>query len=154
MTLSEAPGSLKRFRRTPWRFQRTFHTPLKKLQPFVATIVSSREPLQAASVTIDEVVFEPKHLMSLLSRYSLPSQFGRDWCIATNAELEIAELLEAALSDWVDFAFVPSPKPFVIYADHDEYTTFYANTKSNLNGVVQALSGAGFGEVPDYERNL
>src|SRR5262245_17803853 len=67
MTLSESPGSLKRFRRTPWRFQQTFRTPLKKLQPFVATIVSTHEPFQTASITIDEVVFEPKHLMSLLS---------------------------------------------------------------------------------------
>lgn len=64
------------------------------------------------------------------------------------------ELLEAALGDWVNFTFVPKPKPFVIYADHDEYTTFYANTKSNLNGVVQALSGAGFEKVPDYQRIL
>jgi hypothetical protein len=87
-------------------------------------------------------------------RYSLPPQYGRDWCIAANGQQEVAELLEAGLSDWVNFAFVPKPKAFVIYADHDEYTTFYANTKSSLNGVVQALSEAGFENVPDYERNL
>lgn len=61
-------------------------------------------------------------------------------------------MLEAALGDWVDFVFVPVPKPFVIYADHDEYTTFYANTKSNLNRVAQALIAAGFEKVLDYER--
>jgi hypothetical protein len=33
----------------------------------------------------------------------------------------------------------------VIYADHDEYTTFYANTRSNLNRVVEALVAQGCG---------
>jgi len=154
MTLSETPGSLTPFRRIPWRFQQTFHTPLKKLQPFVAAIVSGHKPLQAAALTIDEVVFEPKHLISLLGRYSLPPECGHDWSVAANGQQEVAELLEAALSDWLDFIFVPVPKPFVIYADHDEYATFYANTKSNLNGVVQALVAGGFQKVQDYERVL
>ena len=154
MTLSQTPGSLKRFRRTPWRFQQTFQTPLNNLPPFVSTIISACDSLKAGSLTIDEVVFEPKHLISLLHRYSLPPQYGRDWCIAVTGQQEVVELLEAGLSDWVNFTFVPQPKPFVIYADHDEYATFYANTKSNVNGVVQALSGAGFEEVPDYQRSL
>jgi hypothetical protein len=49
---------------------------------------------------------------------------------------------------------MPAPKPFVIYADHDEYTTFFANTKSNLNRVAQPLTAGGFVSVPDYERQL
>lgn len=96
----------------------------------------------------------PKNLISLLGRYSLPPQYGRGWCIAATGQQEGVELLEAALGDWVNFTFVPQPKPFVIYADHDEYTTCYANTKSNLNRVVQALSEGGFEEVPDYQRSL
>jgi hypothetical protein len=32
---------------------------------------------------------------------------------------------------------------FVIYADHDEYATFYANTRSNLNRVADALFANG-----------
>src|SRR6185503_5158520 len=99
MTLSPTPGSLKRFRRTPWRFQQTFRTPLKNLLPYVSTIVSSHNPLQAASVTIDQIVFEPKHLISLFSRYSLPTQCERDWSVAATGEREVAELLETALSD-------------------------------------------------------
>lgn len=39
-------------------------------------------------------------------------------------------------------------------SDHDEYTTFYANTKSSLNGVVQSLTAEGFASVPDHERQL
>jgi len=154
MTLSEAPGALKRFRRTPWRFQKTFETPPKDLQRFVATIFSAHESLQDGTVTIEQVVFEPKHLNSVLTKHSLPAQFGRDCSLSASGREEAAELLEAALADGIDFIFVPAPKPFVIYADHDEYTTFYANTKSNLNPIVEALSKQGFKLVEDYERDL
>ena len=58
------------------------------------------------------------------------------------------------MSDWVDFVFIPEPKPFVIYADHDEYITFYANTKSNLNRVADALLAQGFKSVQNFERNF
>jgi hypothetical protein len=154
MKLSQIPGSLKRFRRTSWRFQQTFHTPLTTLKPFVGTIASALEPLSGGCVTIDQAVFEPKHLISLLTAHSLPAEYGQDWSLTAEGQPETEALLEAALGDWVDFLFVPAPKPFVIYADHDEYTTFYANTKSNLNRVAQALSANGFENIPDYERQL
>jgi hypothetical protein len=41
-----------------------------------------------------------------------------------------------------------------MFADHDEYTTFFAKTGSNLNRVVTALSAKGFREIRDYERHL
>src|SRR5258707_7209180 len=81
MKLSQLQGTLKRFRRTPWRFQQTFQTPLKNLKPFVATISSSLEPLSGACMTIDQAVFEPKHLIKLLSVHSLPPQYGHQWFI-------------------------------------------------------------------------
>ena len=154
MTLSETPGVLKRFRRVPWRFQETFVTPLKDLGPFVSTIVSAHGSVQAGCLTIDQLVFEPKKLNAALFKYSLHAKVGRDWSLQANGSEEAAELLEAALSDWIDFAFVPTPKPFVIYADHDEYVTFYANTKSNLNTVVGALSMRGYKRVEGYQREL
>ena len=154
MTLSETPGLLKRFRRTPWRFQETFHTPLKSLQPFVASIVGAHAPLKTAALTFEQVVFDPKHLIALLSSHSIELRYERGWTITADDPEEVEALLHAGLSDWVDFAFVPTPKPFVIYADHDEYTTLYANTKSNLNRVSGALSSRGFEKVSDYERNL
>src|SRR5436309_3137364 len=120
MTLSETPGSAKRLRRTPWRFQQTFRTPLKSLQPFVATITPAHEPFGAAYITIDEVVFEPKHLLDLLAKNSLPARYGRDVTFVASGNEEVQALLQAALSDWIDFIFVPTPKPFAIYADHDE----------------------------------
>jgi hypothetical protein len=135
MTVSDAPGTLKRFRRTPWRFQKTFLTPLKDLQAFVASIFSAHELLQAGCATIDQVVFDPKHLSALLAKHSLPAQFGRDWSLSASGRDEAAELLEAALGDWIDFIFVPTPKPFAIYADHDEYTTCHRSLQNQPAGV-------------------
>ena len=154
MMLTQIPGVLKKFRRTPWRFQLTFQTPLQNLCSFVSTIVRAKQPLQGGSVTLDQVVSEPKNWIALLSRHSLPPEYGREWTATARNTGEVEELLEASLSDCLDFLFIPTPKPFVIYADHDEFTTFYANTKSNLNGVVEALSRKGFNWVPGFERVL
>jgi hypothetical protein len=151
MTLSSTPGSLKRLRKVPWRFQQTFLTPLKNLQPFVATIISAREELQGGTVTVDSVVFTPENLITLLTSRSLSGSLQRDSSIEAAGHQEVGELLQAALGDWVDFWFVPTPKPFVIYADHDEYATFFANSKSNLNGVVEHLLQRGF-KTADYKR--
>ncbi len=153
MVLCATSGSLKHLRKVPWRFQQTFHTPLGNLQPFVACIITGRDQIQAGAVTLDSVVFEPEKLNTLLAANSLPSTLQRECTIETTGPEETKALLQAALSDWVDFWFVPRPKPFVIYADHDEYTTFFANSKSNLNGVVEPLLRHGFEKV-DYERNL
>jgi hypothetical protein len=152
LILSQLPGTLKKFRNTPWRFQQTFRTPLQGLRPFVTTIVSAKEPLQSGSVTVDQVVFEPKNWLALLARHSLPSEYGREWTITARDTGEVEELLEPALSDWLHFLFVPTPKPFVIYADPDEFITFYANKKSNLNEVVEALSAENFKVVSGFER--
>ena len=154
MTLSEAQGLLSRFRRTPWRFQQTFHTPLNSLPAFVSAVVSAHGVVQGATVTIEQVVFEPKNLNALLAKHSLVCVDFQRWSVTADGEREVAELLKATLGDWLDFLFVPTPKPFAIYADHDEYTTFLANTKSHLNRVVHALSAGGFKEVKDYEREL
>lgn len=154
MNISDTLGALKQFRKSAWRFQRTFKTPpLKNLHPFVTSIVSASK-LQTACITIEAVVFEPKHLIEILTRHSLPAQYKSGTSVTATGQEGIEELLHAALSDWVDFLFIPTPKPFVIFADHDEYTTFYANTRSNLNRVAEPLSTNGFQEVSGYKRRL
>jgi len=153
MNLSETPNAFKQFRKTPWRFQQTFKTPLKSLHPFVAAIISAASP-ETACVTIEQAVFEPKHWIDLLIRYSLTPGYAKGVSVTAVGRREVEELLQAAFTDWFDFIFVPTPKPFVIYADHDEYTTFYANTRSNLNRVVTLLSAQGFEEIREYTRQL
>jgi len=117
------------------------------LEPFVATITSARDQIQGGTVTIDSVVFEPENLNALLTSRSLPPSLQRESSIEVAGHQEAGALLQAALSDSVDFWFIPTPKPFVIYADHDEYTTFFANSKSNLNSVTEPLLRQGFQKV-------
>ena len=154
MMAAENPGSLVRFRSARWHFQRTFQTPLQNLQSFVGAILSAHEQVHGGFVTVDQVVFEPKHLMAMLAKRSLPAQIGHGWSLTIAGQHDVEAVLAAALSDWIDFLFVPTPELFVMYADHDEYTTFYASTRSNLDRVVAALSAMGFTEVPGYERQL
>lgn len=153
MNVSDAPSVLKQIRKTPWKFQRTFKTPLNNLRSFVAAILSAASP-ETACVTIAQAVFEPKHWIDLLTRYSLSPRYGKGTSVTAVGLQEVEELLHAAFTDWFDFIFVPTPKPFVIYADHDEYTTFYANTRSHLNGVVEALVAQGFEQIVEYKREL
>ena len=153
MYVSDTPSALKQIRKSPWKFQQTFKTPLYNLQPFVAAILSAASP-ESACITIEQAVFEPKHWIALLTRYSLPPHYGKGVSVTAVGRREVEELLQTAFTDWFDFLFVPTPKPFVIYADHDEYTTFYANTRSNLNRVVEALSAQGFEEIAEYRRQL
>jgi len=152
MIIATTPGALSKFGRTPWNFQVTFNTPLQSLDAFVSTILADNRKFEGGSVTIDKIVFEPKNLNSLVAAYSGKIEFSRDWTITVEGLTEVRKLLQATLADWVNFLFVPAPKPFVIYADHDEFTTFYANTRSNLNLVMNGLLEKGFKQVSNYQR--
>jgi hypothetical protein len=149
MTLSETQASLKQLRRAAPGFQQTFQTPFKELKRFVVTI-----HLQGGCLTIDQVVFEPTHLIDLLNRYWIPPQYGRGLSLTAVGQDEVEVLLHAAFSDSIDFLFFPKPKSFVIYADHDEFTTFYAHTRSNLNRIAKALSGQQVKTIQNYEWRL
>ncbi len=96
---------------------------------------------------------EAKKLNSLLSSHQLQHVLRHDSSIVAEASAEVQTLLASALGDWVDFLFIPTPKPFVLYADHDEYATFFASRKSNLNRVTAALTKGGFTTVENYTRN-
>ncbi|MHB8526786.1 MAG: hypothetical protein ACYDD2_11590 [Candidatus Acidiferrales bacterium] len=154
MTRSEAIDALEKFRMNPWEFQLTFETPLKSLQPFVKTILDALKLLKLASVTIDLVVFEPRDLIGMLASRSIPPTYERGVCLTATDRLEIEELLRVTLSEWIDFLFVPEPSQFVIYADHDEFTTFYAHTRLTLDRVAGALLDQGFKMEANYERRF
>lgn len=132
----------------------TFSTPLKNLDAFVSAILMNNGGFEKGVITIDQIVFEPKKLNAFLAADSHNFQLNHDCSIEAEGEVQVRELLRVTLSEWIDFLFVPTPKPFVLYADHDEYTTFYANTKSNLNQVVQPLLKNCFKQIPNYQREL
>jgi hypothetical protein len=152
MTVSESPAFLKKFRKTPWKLQQTFITPHRNPQHFVAEIISACLPCRSGCLTLDQVIFEPTNLINLFKSYSISAQYGHGWSITAEGKHETEALLYAALHDAVDFIFVPKPTPFAIFADHDEFTTFYAHTRSNLNRVAEALTRGGFEAVPGYQR--
>jgi hypothetical protein len=151
VTIAPTPGALKKFKRSSWRFQQTVKTPLPQLDRFVSVIWVALGGLDCVSITLDEVI-KATNIQSLFSE-DISNQLGHDTSIRAEGK-PAANLLQAAFADWVDFLCVPTPKPFVIYADHDEYTTFYANSKSALNQIIIPLRDAGFTMVPDWTREF
>lgn len=153
-TLLHTPGAFKRFSKKAWTFQRTFQTPLTTLEPFVNAILSGFAPTMKGTIAIDGYVFDPKTLWKFLSALPHSRNLTHDWSIEAIDRESTKNLLIATFQDWIDFVFIPTPQPFTFYADHDEYTTFYAMTKSNLNRAVQPLLTQGFIEVTDFKRAL
>jgi hypothetical protein len=152
MRAEHRPGSIKKFQRTPWRFEKTFQTPLRSLESFSAVIIESLGDMDGGLVTIDAVIMPAGKIEALLASSQLRHSLGHDSCLIAETAGEVRPLLVAALGDWMDFLFVPGPRPFVLYADHDEYTTFFANTRANLGRVTSALERAGFTAVEGYSR--
>jgi len=64
-------------------------------------------------------VFEPKELIEVLARYSLDPIYSTGAALECNGERETRELLVAAFASWIDFSYVPKPKRFVIYTEHE-----------------------------------
>ena len=152
MTLTPASGALKKFRRTPWRFQQTVQQPAPDdLDRFISTIIAAHGNLDSATVTIDEVVFNTERLEALCPA---GSTLTHDTSISAKSTAETHALLAAAFWDGPDFICVPTPKPFVFYADHDSWITFYANTKSHLNQVITPLASHGYKLIQNWRREL
>ncbi len=154
MHISFEPGITKKFRTKTWKFQQTFRTPLKDLDRFTNAILSSMHEIRGARLAIYTSVFDPKELHGLLRASALPTDLPRDRVIHAAGREEFTSLLRATLAGWVDFAFIPDPKTFCIYADHDEDITFFAATRGNLNRAVKPLREQGFKVVEDYIRKF
>jgi hypothetical protein len=153
MKIETIPGARKAARRAAGQYQRTFRTPLGRLQAFTTLILSSNVPIKSGYVLVDAVIAEPTHVGALLTSSNLAATCqGRT--ITANSIQECGALLLAALSDSIDFYFVPNPKRFVLYADHDEYTTVYAHSKGPLSQMATAIADAGFQEITDFARSL
>ena len=153
MTLTQTPGAIKRFRRTPWRFQQTVVRPhADNLAAFVSTITAAHGHIEEATVTLDQIVFKTER-MTVLCPAGSQLPLTRESSILVSAE-EVDALLVAAFKDGPDFIFIPSPKPFVFYADHDYYITFYASTKSHLNHIIEPLASHGYKLVKNWQRAL
>jgi hypothetical protein len=150
-TLQEPPEEVQRFRSTPWRFQQSFITPRKDLGRFVSTIMGPYSVTKAA-LTTDEVVFEPSDVINLLASHSITLENCYKFTLQAEGQACVTEMLQVVLSNWIDFLFVPTPQSFVIYADHDDYTTLYLQSHLALTECVERLREAGFKAVEGYTR--
>lgn len=154
MIVASTPGTLKRFRRTPWHFQQTVELPGRKdLDGFVSTVTDAHGDVHEGTVTLDQIVFGTERLTALCPAGS-PLPLARESSLTAQTDEEVKRLLVAAFMDGPDFIFVPSPKPFVFYADHDDWVTFYANTKSHLNHITEPLASHGYRIIQDWRREL
>ena len=146
-----AQSAAKKLRRTSWSFQQTFHAPLKDLPRFVQSMLSGIGDIRGATAHIESIVFEPKALNALVAQACSMGSVEEGVEISADTSSDASALLIACLEGWIDFFFVPSPKPYIIYADHDEFTTLLAITKSGLNAGCAPLISAGFRAV-EFER--
>ena len=151
--LNEVPSQIRQFRANVWHFQATLVTPRHAMKSFLSALFETF-PVLEGTVTTDQVVFEPDHVMELLNPGGIFLENIWEFTLKASGASDIAALLDATLNDWIDFTFIPTPALFAIYADHDEYTTFYANTRSNLNRVVEDLVAPGFEQIAEYKRQL
>jgi hypothetical protein len=148
---SSVPEAIRRFKANPWLYERTLVTPRMNIAVFLSALLEVF-PIEQGEVATDEVVFEPDNVLKFLADREL--RLDDYWslsALATGVE-DVQTLLAAMLSDWIDFAFVPSPPIFAMYADHDEYLTIYVPSESGLRDFVHHLEAKGFRFVDDYVR--
>jgi hypothetical protein len=149
--LSGRTEEIRQFHADPWQFQQTFLTPHKDRSRFVSVLLAQFS-LESGALSTDEVVFEPECLLELMATHSIHVANYWNLNLSVEGQKPIAELLEAALGDPVDFVFLPVPEFLAIYADHDGYTTFYCKDQSVLTDLVSELVQAGFEPISDYIR--
>jgi hypothetical protein len=152
MKIEAVPGALKRLQRPPGKFQDTFRTALDRLPVFVAALLAGTPPIASGTVTLKAIAFEPRHLRQVLERHHLSHELGPDVTITASGPQELQALLVATFSDWLDFYFVPRPNRFLVYADHDEFTTVFSARKTAISRISTAMAVAGIAEVPGYTR--
>ena len=151
MKIDVAASGGWRLREPPLPFQKTYATPLSDLPKFVRTILAPFEVTDGA-IHIEQIIFKPNELIWYMRRLGIVTdegQLNRATLQAANKQ-EALTLLECVLGQWTDFAFLPSPKQFAIYADHDEYTTVFTASVEMLNTLHSDMSREGFKEVDGW----
>ena len=151
MKISLASSKGWRLREAPFPFQQTYVTPLTDLSRFVHALLAPFE-ISTAEIWIEQIIFKPEELIDYLSSHGITTDEGALNRAVIHAEdgSEAATLLECVLSQWTDFAFIPSPKKFVIYADHDEFTTVFMASDQLLASLRSDMKLQGFKAVDDW----
>jgi hypothetical protein len=149
--LPSAPESIGQFRANPYPYQKTLVTPRSNLAVFISALLAWFT-VDHGAVSTDQVVFEPDTFLELLKARDLTIENYWTFCAEASNSEDVPVLLNAMLSDWIDFVFVPSPTSFAIYADHDEFLTLYLPSSSALDDLSDQLKLAGFAFEDWYVR--
>ena len=140
-------------RRRSWKRQTTCHTPLSRLPWFTAALVGQLLPFDRALLVVDAVVFDdPPELVAIRKAAGerrpllvVPGHLFEDDAKGFRAALEVT------LSGWVDFRVLFSPTSHALWADHDEYTTFFSKSPGKVADVRRMMEAGGV-KLPEYER--
>lgn len=149
--LASIPEQVRWFRANPWPYQRTLVTPRKDMASFLSVLLAVF-PVDCGVASTDQVVFEPDSFLELLKARNLAIENYWTFCAEASSSEDVPMLLDAMLSDWIDFVFVPSPTSFAIYVDHDEFLTLYVPSSSALDHLSDQLKLGGFGFEDWYIR--
>jgi hypothetical protein len=149
--LTTVPSQIRQFRANVWNFQATLVTPRNAMKRFLAVVLESF-PVLEGSITTNQVVFEPDHVVELLNPRGIFLENLWEFTLNATGVEDVTALLDATLNDWIDFTFVPTPASFAIYADHDEYLTLYCPDKGSIETLRLRIENAEFEFVKDYTR--
>ena len=154
MKIEVIPGARTAARRRAGQFQRTFQTPLDRLPAFTDILLPDDSAVRSGAVFVETVVFEPARLLKLLTVHGLGGVHVQGATITADGPSDCRALLTAALGDSIDFYFMPEPKQFLLYADHDEYVTVFTHKKGPLSQIADGLAAIAVKEVAGFERSL
>jgi hypothetical protein len=138
-------------RRRSWRRQTTCVTPLRRLPWYTATLVEQLLPFDQALLIIDKVVFDvPPELEDLrrAAGETRPVHEAPGHLFVNDAQ-GFRAALQAALSGWIDLRALFSPPTNALWADHDEYTTFFSESSGKVAEVRRVLIEDGV-EIAEY----
>ena len=141
--VESTPGATKKLRQKAGGAQVTFSVNRQGASAFSTALLSGNPPCGRAALVVEETSGALYHVGPLIAHPPLAS-LPRDTTITAMGREAAEALLAAALSDYVDFWFVPEPGGFVVHADDDECATVFAHRQGPVSRAGERLAGAGF----------
>jgi len=141
--VESTPGATKKLRKKAGGAQMTFTVGRQGASAFSAALLSGEPPCERAALVVEETSGALYHVGPLIGHPPLES-LPRDTTIAATGREAAVALLTAALSDYVDFWFVPHPGGFVVYADDEECAEVFAHRQGPVSRAGERLAAAGF----------
>jgi hypothetical protein len=147
--VESTPGEAKKLRRKAGDAQVTFAVTRADAMAFAAALLSGDQSCERATLVVQETSGALYHVGPLIAHPPL-EPLPRDTTIAATGPEAAAALLAAAVSDYVDFWFAPTPGALLVYADNDGYATVFAHRQGPVSRAGERLQAAGLSEVTGY----